>query len=616
MKKYFYLFLMLPVLAFGQVKNQNYDYFVQFNSQQFAKKANIDSLFNHKALKSFNKKESKFKLNDFMSFIDKSKPVTIHGSFTDSIPYYQISLPLIDQKGLQQFIQNKMDQAKANDSIVETIKSYPKYQIYSPSNDNYTLAWNNNSLVVYGISENNDYNPYEDTLEVIDTAAVVVDTVAAVEEYVVDETAPAVVDAAPMEEIVVEADAPTDGGDEESDEEYNEEYYAKLEEENRKEREKERLEKQAKQEVHLALMFEEGFVMPVSDKVNSTADISAWLNYASVAGKMNSFRYLYRLLPSAKIYNPEHAIKGLNCDFYFENNKARIEQTVEYSEPMAKMVSKVMSRKPNKDIFKFFPSQEPLAYMTYNINTEEALKNYPKLAEQTLASLPFEKQDVEIVSELFTTLVDEEAAATLFDGDLSVFLHNVEMYDEKITETTYDDNYEEVTEEKTVTKTRPVFSFVMTSSHPTMANKLLELGVRKKVLVKENNYYVIQKSDAEFGTIILLKEGDAFVITNGLNYLNKGVKSDFIVKAKKEMAKNYMAGNLNIQNLIKSLMKTEGAAKDVEKLTKVSQQFKNLQFKSSKKLKDNKIKFEMEFNSNFNDKNIIIQSLDLFSYLN
>jgi hypothetical protein len=183
-------------------------------------------------------------------------------------------------------------------------------------------------------------------------------------------------------------------------------------------------------------------------------------------------------------------------------------------------------------------------------------------------------------------------------------------------DTTYDENYEEVTEEKTVTKTKPVFSFVMTSTHPTMANKLLELGVRKKVLVKENNYYVIQKSDEEFGQIVLLKEGDAFVITNGLKYLNKGVKSDFITKAKKEMAKNYVAGNLNMQELIKSLIKTEGAAKDVEKLTKVSQQFKNLQFKSSKKLKDNKIKFEMEFNSNFNDKNIILQSLDLFSYLN
>ncbi|HKX85316.1 MAG TPA: hypothetical protein VJL37_01500, partial [Flavobacterium sp.] len=394
------------------------------------------------------------------------------------------------------------------------------------------------------------------------------------------------------------------------------EYYAKLEEENRKERERERLEKQAKQEAQLALMFENGFVMPVSDKVNNTADISAWLNYSSMTGKMNTFRYLYRLLPAAKVQYTEHAIKGLNCDFYFENNKARIEQTVEYSEPMAKIVSKVMSRKPNKDIFNFFPSQEPLAYMTYNINTEEALKSYPKLAEQTLASLPFEKQDVEIISELFTTLVDEEATATLFDGDMSVFLHNIEMYDKKFMDTTYDENYEEITEEKTVTKTRPVFSFIMTSTHPTMANKLLELGVRKKVLVKENNYYVVQKSDEEFGQIVLLKEGDAFVITNGMKYLNKGVKSDFIVKAKKEMAKNYVVGNLNMQELIKSLIKNEGAAKDVEKLTKVSQQFKNLQFKSSKKLKDNKIKFEMEFNSNFNDKNIIIQSLDLFSYLN
>ena len=45
-------------------------------------------------------------------------------------------------------------------------------------------------------------------------------------------------------------------------------------------------------------------------------------------------------------------------------------------------MEKVVSRKPNKNIFNFFPKQEPLAYFSYHTNTEELLKNYPSIMEQ------------------------------------------------------------------------------------------------------------------------------------------------------------------------------------------------------------------------------------------
>lgn len=615
MKKYFYLFLMLTGIAFGQEKKNSYDYFVQFNTQQFAKKANIDSLFSHMAFKGLNKENSKTKLNDFMSFIDKSKPVIMHGNFTDSIPYYQISLPLIDDKGLQQFVQHKMEEANAKDSVVETIKAYAKYQVYSPKNDNFTLAWDKNNLVIYGVLEPSINHHYPvDTTEI---KAEAVDTAVVEEVYDAAADAAIVEPVAPVEEVVkVAGPGDSESEEEESEESYDDEYYRKLEEENEKERLAERREKQARQEAQLAVLFEEGFVMPASDKINAKADISAWMNYHSVSSVMNSYRYLYRFMSSAKPYETDHTVKGMTADFYFENDKARVEQTVEYSEPLAKIVSKMVSGKPNKNTFRYFPVEKPLAYMSYHMNTEEALKNYPKLAEQFLATMPLEKQDVGIITDLFTTLIDEEATASIFDGDLSMFLHTVEPYTEKVITTSYDDNYEEVTEEKMVTKSRPVFSFVMTSTHPTMTDKLLDLGIRKQVLVKENNYYVIKKASADYGSIVLLKDGDVFVVTNGLKYLANGSKSDFAAEVKKEMTKNYMAGNLNIIDFIKRLMAAEGTTKNVEKITKISNQFKNLQFKSSKKMKDNKMKLEIEFNSNFDNKNIIMQSLDLFSYLN
>lgn len=617
MKKYFYLFFMLPVLASGQMKKENYDYFVQFNTQRFAQKVNIDSLLNHKAIKMITGEEAKAQLSDFASFIDKTKSVTMHGNFTDTIPYYQINMPLLDVKGLNGFIQKKVDLSNEtkSDSIPAAIKMYPKYSVYSPKNADYSIAWNDNNLVIYGLleSNNNDFKEvYLDSLAMVDTAAVAVDSAMAVGD-VIEETAigdpddvkfvpPAVIDAeATVDTAVV-------------DDEYNEEYYKKLDEEYARERELARIEKQVKQEAQLGLMFENGFVMPTSDKVKPDSDISLWFNFQSIFDKMNRFNYLLHTMPTMPVYKSMYTIKGMNTDFYFENDKARIEYSAEYSEPMAKIAHKLISRKPNKDIFKFFPKEEPLAYMSYHFNTEEMLKNYPLLMEQTFSQLPVDSQDVEIITDFFTTVIDEKEAAKLLDGDIAMFLHNIKTYDETISTTTYNEEYEEVEEEKVVKKTKPVFSFVITSTHPTMADKLLKLGLRKNLLEKVEDCYLVKKS-TEVGGLFIKKEGDVIVFTNGLEYAKDNGKSDFSKKVKKQLGKNYMYGNFDMRNFIKSYFLNQDLGTDTAKYIQLSNRFKNIEFKASNKLENNRTKMQLELNSNLSDKNIILQTLDLINLL-
>lgn len=632
MRTYFYLLFALPVLLFSQNNSEEHDYFIQFNTPQFAKKVNIDELFNHKAFKSFNRENSDFKLNDFISYINQSKPVVIHGNFTDSIAYYQMTFPLKDAKGLTNFIQNKVDKINTNttDSIVDAIKIHSKYSVYSPKNNDYTLAWNNNNFIVYGLVENNYAQPkyaYDYSAEV-DSAAVAYD-----EEYYEEEYEDAPIEVIEVEEVGVEEvedivlpPAPVQrpleavtGENWEDDEEtdYDDDlYYNKWLADRENEVIQERREKQVKQEEQVALLFDNDFVFPSSDKINTKADISSWVDYQSVYGKMNSFYYLFRTFtPNQNTASYKNVVKGMNVDFYFENDKARMEQTVEYSESLAKVMGKIIDRKPNKNSYNYFPKETPLAYMSYHSSTEQVLKSYPEITEQILANLPFDQQDTEIITDLVSTIVDEEATATLFDGDFSMFLHSMEPYEYTYTGISYDEDYNQVKEEKTMTKTRPIFTMIMTSTHPTMGDKLLNLGVRKNVLVKEGNHYVV-KEFTEVGKLALLKDGDVFVITNGLNYLNNGSKSDFSKQVKKELSKNYLYGNFEMQRFMKSMLMSENFGKDTEKMLKVSNQFKNIEFKSSNKIKGNKMKVEMEMNSNFSDKNIILQTLDLVDYLN
>jgi len=631
MRTYFYLLLALPFLLFSQKNSDKHDYFIQFNTPQFAKKVTIDELFNHKAFKSFNKENSDFKLNEFISYINQSKPVVIHGNFTDSIAYYQMTFPLKDIKGLTSFIQKKVDKTNSNttDSIVDAIKIHSKHSVYSPKNSDYTIAWNNDVFIIYGLVESNnkpvydyglaadstavayDEQYFEDApVEVVDVEELKENAPEAVEELIIEKKLgeePAVVQ---MYEIEEEKE------DGESETNYDDSYYNNWLEESRKEQELNQRQKQIKQEEQVALLFENDFEFPSSNKINTKADISSWVNYQSVYGKMNSFYNLFRTFTTnLNAALSKHAINGMGLDFYFENNKARMEQTVEYSEPLAKVMEKIIARKPNKNSYNYFPKETPLAYMSYHSSTEQILKSYPEIMEQILANLPLEKQDTEIITDLISTIIDEEAAATLFDGDFSMFLHRMEPYEYTYSGVTYDENYEEVKEEKIITKTRPVFTVVMTSSHPTMGEKLLNLGVRKNALVKQGNRYVL-KDFTEVGTITLFKDGDIFVITNELNYLSNGSKSDFSKQVKKELSKNYFYMNFDVQRFMKSLLMHQDFGKDTEKILKMSDQFKNIEFKSSNKIEDNKTKINMEMNSNFSDKNIILQTLDLIEYLN
>ena len=621
MKKIFYFLFLFPVLVFSQEKLEKYDYFVQFNTQQFAKKVNIDSLFNHKVFKSVNQADSDFKLNDFISFIDKSNPVTIHGNFTDSITYYQMTFPLKDVNGWNAFIQNKVNNnnSKTTDSIKEVIKTNSKYTVYSPKKDDFTMAWNDGNFIIYGLVEtNNNFTnaDFSDAMLVADSAAVVVD-----EEYYEDSPVEVIEieEVAPIEEIVekrigveeaISEDENIEVVEAVEDEEYKK-WIASFE----KEQAEQRIQKQEKQEEQIALLFENGFVTPTSTKVSTNADIASWINYEAVYGKMSSFYYLLGSINSNNgINNSNNSIKGMNVDFYFENNKARMEQKVEYSESLANVMQKVVARKPNKNIYNYFPKQEPLAYFSYHSSTEELLKNYPEIMEQLLSNMPIDKKDTEIITDLISTIVDEEATATLFDGDISMFLHAMESYESTFMSRTYDENYEEVEEEKTITKTRPIFTMIMTSTHPKMGDKLLNLGVRKNLLQKGDGYYLVNQSE-DLGDMIILRKGDVMVFTNGLNYLNDGSKSDFTKKVKKDLSKNYFYGNFEMQRFFKAYLLNQDLGSDTAKMIRLGNQFKNMEFKASNKLNNHIMKLEMEINSNFSNENIILQTLDLIDFL-
>ncbi|MFW0736693.1 hypothetical protein [Flavobacterium sp. T12S277] len=598
MKQFYFLFLLFAThLTFGQVNSKPYDYFVQFNGDQLSKKVSIDQVLNHPLIRRYKEGKANLDLSKYTALFKLDQKITVHGNFTDSIPYYQVTMPIKSKEAVRQFLIEEHTRNKNTDSVeVPAIQDYGKYAVFTPKNKKTSFVWNDNYLVLVELTKK--YKPKS-----YDWESTAQDSIAIDEPYqetsteTVEEPAQSAVEAAASAaKETEEAMAVSNVAYEKAEADFN-------------------LLQAEQQSLFIKSLFENGFTAPVSEKVNVAADISSWLNYSSAMTSLNSaysalskFTSYNKFLPMQN--NAANMVKGINLDFYFDNDNARIEEVVEYTEAMAAIAGKMTDRKINKNIFNYFPDEKPLGYMSYHINTKAALENFPNLMADLFQNQYLVKEDLTVVTDLISTIVDEEATATLFDGDLSLFLYHVNEVEVTKKSYGYDENYEEKITEEKVKKNIPLFSIVFTSTHPTFGDKLIQLGLRKKFLEQHGDFYQILGTE-EYGTVFIKKDKDVVLIANTLDYFDAG-KGLFVKEAKKELKKNYISGKLNFARA-SFAYDNSGKAQEKEssKMKRLAEQFNEVTFQSPKKLINNKLTFELKLNALKSDKNIILQTLDL-----
>jgi hypothetical protein len=589
MKQFFtFLILFTFSLAYSQTLSKKQDYFVQFNGNQLSKKVSVAEVLNHSVLKNYKDGKANLDIEKYANLLKLDQKITVHGNYSDSIPYYQITIPIKNRNDIKAFLAEK---DKENDSLAKpTIEDFAQYSLYNSSDKKTTIAWNDSHLVIFGLTKKYNYNDYT-------AATAVVDSVASVEAT----------------DVVI--DVPVESSIDTTYVDYSDNYYANYQ----KEQTAFDSIQSISQNRFIKLLFENGFTVPSSDKVHENADISCWIDYASAMASFNSaymalaqFTTYNKFLPNQK--NLGNFVKGINVDFYFDNDNARIEEIVEYSKPIADLVGKISNRKVNKNIFNYFPAQKPLGYMTYHFNAKEMLNSFPTLSAEIFSNPYILKEDISVATDLISTIIDEEATATLFDGDLSLFLYDVTEREVTTKTFEYDENYESKEVVKTIKKAVPQFSIIFTSTHPTFADKLIQLGVRKKGLTQKGNYYEI-KGTQEYGNLFIFKEKDVVIIGNNIDAIFPKDNS-FSKEVKKELKQNYISAKVSLDKLVTAYSNSgEAKESEIKSLNRMAQQFSDVTLYSSKKLVDNKLKFELKLNSNKADKNIILQTLDLVEEL-
>lgn len=151
---------------------------------------------------------------------------------------------------------------------------------------------------------------------------------------------------------------------------------------------------------------------------------------------------------------------------------------------------------------------------------------------------------------------------------------------------------------------------IFTATHATFYDKLIDLGVRKKMLLSKNGFYEIVGT-SEFGAVYIVKNQDVLVVTNLLEQTQTN-EGNFKNGIQKSLKQNTISAAFDIQKMADTYLKTEkNNTKDKKYLNAFASKFKTISMESPKKITDNKLKVDLRLNTVKGDKNIMLQTLDL-----
>ncbi|WP_129714503.1 hypothetical protein [Pedobacter sp. SYP-B3415] len=209
--------------------------------------------------------------------------------------------------------------------------------------------------------------------------------------------------------------------------------------------------------------------------------------------------------------------KSLTGHLYFEKEKMRLTTAMEMDKEMANNYKRIYSRKLNKKFLRYVDSQQTLGFLSYAVNTQAYLETMPDLFKRTVPFYLFGEQTdfAELISDVFSTILDEKAVGKVIKGDALFVLNNITQREVKYKSYEYDnDDYETAPVEKTRTQPSPEFLFMFSSEDHRIFDRLLMIGERKGVLQKNGNIYQAIKGNDFADLYLLIRDGIVFAGTS------------------------------------------------------------------------------------------------------
>ncbi|MDO6811442.1 hypothetical protein [Tenacibaculum soleae] len=304
-----------------------------------------------------------------------------------------------------------------------------------------------------------------------------------------------------------------------------------------------------------------------------------------------------------------YGVEEVTANLFFNENNASITLDMAVSDDMSKSFKKIYNQKMNSTLINSFDHNKALAFWSISMNTEELLKQYPTMINKMYGGIvPKFKEEISVVADLFSLLVDEAAIAKLVTGDALFVLNDFSEKEVSYTSYKYDENYKR----KEVTKTKktvvPDFTLMIGSEEKELLTKIFKLGQKHKTVTVSNNVFeFIKKSkDIPFNIYAVIKNDVLYITTSKVRAINieAGRINYKATKHSKLIKRNSSVIYTDVNALIKN-MPTEWFGRDEKKMAGISKaNVKDVSFRVSK-LKGNKISSELRLNTKGKDENTL-----------
>lgn len=296
------------------------------------------------------------------------------------------------------------------------------------------------------------------------------------------------------------------------------------------------------------------------------------------------------IAPEFGTYGKAGIMKGygsLNAKLFMDKASFRISTGLELAKEQADSYKKIMDRKLNKKFLKYVDSEKAIGFMGYSIDTKAYLEEFPKLLKQTYGSFLGGKMDeeIELGSDLFSLLLDEEAVSNVVKGDALFVINGLNSKEVTYTTYEYDDDYNRKEVTKTKKETLPDFLFMFSSEDTRLMNKLIKYGINKNYVSTNNGIYKIEEKKSPIDIYFMIKDGIVFFgnsLTEMQSISNNSFNSAISKTHKNLLAKNNFSFLFNAKNLVGKVPDSEiGGEETAKKFNETLGKMGNIYMKSN-----------------------------------
>ncbi|WP_346983535.1 hypothetical protein [Chryseobacterium sp. POE27] len=342
------------------------------------------------------------------------------------------------------------------------------------------------------------------------------------------------------------------------------------------------------------------------------SDVFMYTDYGQIVnngiyGKMMK-RYEFGSLFST-IYN-----SNSSYNLYFDKDKVRLVNSYQHkNHEVQKTVSEIYKGHKNKKLAKLI-SEKSIGYYAINVDGSKYFDMMYALMKN--AGDSGYQKETELIMETVKIVLDEEAIAKIAPGNGIFVLNELKPKTVEYTDFEYDDDYNEKEVKKTKEVVVPDFTFAFATQNEGYWERIFNLLATNKNTAKnfsKNRDFYTFKEDESTGfmdeLLFAVKDGIVYVTTAAKN-LQPQNQSEKSKNWMKDSSKYPASGRFDIQRILIGLEKEFKSTSERKMLDVVRKNVGEIYFKSESK--GDRIETEIDYSVKNSSENSLMYFFDLF----